>query len=114
MIVGPAGLARGRSYGAGAIASALARYAHGERVADVRAATSPSRVVGASASERWITLVRWIDAAAAGHLFAVAGAGGHDRRRVAERVAHALAARAGHQFGDDLIARAFEGAAIAA
>jgi hypothetical protein len=36
------------------------------------------------------------------------------RRRVAEHVVLALAARAGHVFGDDLEHGAFEGAAIAA
>lgn len=93
LVVGPAGLSRGRWYGGGAIAAAIARYARGESGASVRGATSPSRAVGASAHERWITLARWIDAAETGRLFGVAGVGGGDRRQVAERVAHALAAR---------------------
>jgi hypothetical protein len=114
LVVGPVGLVRGRWYGGGAIAAALALYARGETSAAVRAATSPSSVVGGSAVERWITLARWIDAAQAGRLFGVAGVASGDRRRVAEHVSLALAARAGRQFGDDLVTKAFEGAVIAA
>ena len=114
VVVGPAGLVPRRWYGGGAIAAALARYSRGETSAAVRAATSPSTVVGHSAHERWITLTRWIDAAQTGQLFSVAGVRVKSRRQVAEQVAIALAARAGRQFGDDLVAKAFEGAAIAA
>ena len=115
LVVGPAGLVRRRWYSGAAIAAALATYARGASSSAVRAATSPSGAVGPSAQERWITLTRWIDAAQVGKLFGVAGVrGGEDRRRVAEQVAVALAARAGRAFGDDLVAKAFEGAAIAA
>lgn len=103
-----------RWYGAGAIALALATYARGETSAATRARTSPSRVVGPSAIERWATLVRWIEAARSGGLFGVAGLGSLARRRVAEHVVLALAARAGHPFGADVAQSAFEGAAMAA
>jgi hypothetical protein len=64
--------------------------------------------------ERWATLVRWVEAARGAELFGIAGLGELNRRRVAEHVVLALAARAGYQLGDDLAERAFEGAAIAA
>ena len=114
LVVGPRGLVVRRWYSGGAIALALAAYGRGETGVAVRVRTSPSRVVGASARERWVTLVRWIEAAGCGELFGVAGLGGLDRRRVAEQVALALAARAGHVFGADLEESAFAGAAIAA
>jgi hypothetical protein len=114
LVVGPRGLAHRRWYGAGAIALALSMYARGETSAAARARTSPSRVVGASAAERWATLTRWIEAARSGCLFGVTGLGGFERRRVAELVVLALAARAGHPLGGDLGESAFAGAAIAA
>jgi len=114
LVVGPRGLVRRRWYGAGAIALALAMYAKGATSVAARTRTSPSRVVGASAAERWATLTRWIDAAQRGELFGVVGIGGLDRRRVAEHVVLALAGRAGHQFGGDLGESAFAGAVIAA
>jgi hypothetical protein len=114
IVVGPRGLAPGRWYGAGAIALALSAYACGETSAAVRARTSPSRVVGPSAVERWATLVRWIEAARRGELFGVVGLGPFGRRRVAEHVVLALAARTGLVLGANLSASAFEGAAIVA
>jgi hypothetical protein len=114
VVVGPAGLVPRRWYGAGAIGAALARYGRGDGAASVRAATSPSSTLGASAHDRWITLVRWIDAAQSGILFGVAGVARCSRREVARQVALALAARGGRQFGEDVVAKAFEGAAIAA
>jgi hypothetical protein len=114
LVVGPRGLVRRRWYGAGAIALALSMYARGETIAAVRGRTSPSRVVGASAAERWTTLTRWVEAARSGGLFGLTGLGGLERRRVAERVVLALAARAGHLLGGDLGESAFAGAAIAA
>ncbi len=114
LVVGPRGLVVRRWYSGGAIAVALAAYGRGETGVAVRGRTSPSRVVGASARERWVTLVRWIEAARRGELFGVAGLGGLDRRRVAEQVALVLAARAGHVFGADREQSAFAGAAIAA
>jgi hypothetical protein len=89
-------------------------YSRGESSRAVRAAISPARAVGASAIERWPTLVRWIDAAQVGRIFGTAGLLGLERRDVAERVVLALAARAGHQFGADLGRSAFAGASIAA
>jgi len=112
--VGPRGLIRRRWYGAGAIALALSSLARGETSAATRARTSPSYRVGASAVDRWATLVRWVEAARRAELFGIAGLGELHRRRVAEHVVLALAARAGYQLGDDLAERAFEGAAIAA
>jgi hypothetical protein len=80
----------------------------------MRVRTSASRVVGASVRERWVTLVRRIEAAGCGELFGVAGLRGLNWRRVAEQVALALAGRAGHVFGAALEESAFAGAAIAA
>ena len=59
LIVGPRGLVPRRWYGAGAIALALVMYAGGATSAATRARVSPVHVVGASAVERWATLVRW-------------------------------------------------------
>jgi hypothetical protein len=114
LVVGPRGLVRGRWYAAGAIAGAMAAYARGETSAVVRRRTSPSLLVGGSARERWATLVRWIDAARGGQLFTVSGLGELSRRRAAEQVTLALAARAGRDLGVDLAEAAFAGAAIAA
>jgi hypothetical protein len=114
LVVGPRGLVLGRLYGAGAIALAFAAYGHGASHRAARAQTSPSRVVGGSAAERWLTLVRWVEAARRGRLFGVTGLGDLDRRSVAKQVALVLAARGGHVLGGDLSRSAFEGAAIAA
>jgi hypothetical protein len=114
LVVGPLGLARGRWYGAGAIALALDAYARGETSVSIRHRVSPSATVGASACERWVTLVRWIEAAREGRLFAVSALDEFVRRRVAEQVVLALAGRAGRALGADLAEAAFAGAAIAA
>lgn len=112
-MVGPRGLVRGRWYGAGAIALALARYAKGETTVRTRGHVSPSVVLGNSAHDRWVTLIRWVDAARGGGLFAIAGLGELARRQVAEQVVLALAGRAGRDLGGDLTEAAFAGAAIA-
>lgn len=114
MVVGPRGLVRRRWYGAGAIALAFEAYGRGETSISVRRRVSPSSTVGASARERWVTLVRWIDAARDGRVFDVSGVSEFPRRGVAERVALALAGRAGRALGDDLAEAAFAGASIAA
>jgi hypothetical protein len=114
LVVGPRGLVRRRWYGAGAIALALEAYGRGETSISIRRRLSPSSTVGASACERWVTLVRWIEAARGGGLFAVAGLSEFPRRGVAGHVALALAGRAGRVLGDDLAEAAFAGAAIAA
>lgn len=114
IVVGPRDLVRRRRYGAGAIAQAFSGVARGETSASVRARTSPSRTVGGSATERWVTLSRWIEAARRGELFGVGGLVEFDRRRVAEHVVLVLAARAGRDLGEDLDASAFAGAVIAA
>jgi hypothetical protein len=114
LMVGPRGLVARRLYGAGAIALAFAAYGHGATGPAIRTQTSPSRVVGGSAAERWVTVERWIEAARRGDLFAVTGLGGLDRRSVARQVVLVLAARGGRLLGEDLTQAAFEGAAIAA
>jgi hypothetical protein len=114
IVVGPRGLIRGRWYSAGAIAVALAAYARGESSASIRVRTSQSSVVGVAARERWVTLVRWIDAAGAGRLFGVSDLEQLPRRGVAEHVVLALAGRGGRDLGVDLAEAAFVGAAIAA
>lgn len=114
LIVGPPGVVVRRWYGAGAIALAIAVFARGETSASARARTSPARTVGASALDRWSTLVRWIDAAQRGSLFGVAGLAELERRQIAHQVTLALAARGGHVPGADLVVSAFAGAALAA
>ncbi len=113
LMVGPRGVVRGRWYSASAIALAFEAYGRGESSVAIRGRVSPDTVVGTSACERWVTLVRWVDAAHAGRLFAMADRRELERRRVAERVALALAGRAGRALGDDLAEAAFAGAAIA-
>lgn len=115
LVVGPRGLERGRWYGAGALGQALALYARGATSAVVRARTSPLRVVGGAARERWVTLTRWVEAARRGELLGVmVRPTGLSRRSVAEQVMLVLAARAGHPLGADLSESAFAGALIAA
>jgi hypothetical protein len=115
LVVGPQGLLRGRWYGGGAIGLALALYAQGAPSARVRERTCPSRLVGASARERWVTLMRWIDSARRGELFVERRqCVGLTRRAAAEQVMLLLAARAGHRLGADLSESAFAGALIAA
>ncbi|MEO8754184.1 MAG: hypothetical protein ABI624_16055 [Casimicrobiaceae bacterium] len=80
----------------------------------MRARISPSRSVGGSAVEHWVTLRRWVEAARSGELFAVGGLGGHARRSVARQVAQVLAARGGRELGGALDEKVFIGAAIAA
>jgi len=112
--VGPLGLVRGRWYGAGAIALALEGYSRGEASVSIRRRVSPSAAVGVSARERWMTLVRWVEATRDGRLIGVSDLGDFPRRGVAEHVVLALAGRAGRDLGDDLAEAAFAGAAIAA
>jgi hypothetical protein len=114
LLVGPRGLVPRRWYGGGAIALAVAAYAGGETSAAVRRRVSPSTWVGGSARDRWMTLVRWIDAAGRGELFGVSNLGALARRDVAEQVTLALAARAGRELGGDLAEAAFAGAVEAA
>ncbi len=114
LVVGPRGLLPGRWYSGPAVALALAAVASGATSAQTRRRTSPRALVGASAVERWVTVERWIGAARRGELFAVQGLGELSRRRVAEQVTLALAARGGHRPGVELGASAFAGAALAA
>ena len=114
LLVGPRGLLRRRWYSAGAVGLALLSYGAGESSASVRALTSPSRSVGSSAVEHWVTLRRWVEAARSGMLFAISGLEACARRSVARQVAQVLAARAGRDLGEALAAKVFVGAAIAA
>jgi len=114
LVVGPRGLLRRRWYSAGAVGLALLSYGTGESSASVRARTSPSRSVGCSAVEHWVTLRRWIEAVRGGAVFAVGGLELHTRRSVARQVAQVLAARAGRELGQPLDEKVFIGAAIAA
>jgi hypothetical protein len=114
LVVGPRGLIVRRWYSAGAISVALAAFAAGETGAQARARTSPASMVGGSAVDRWMTLVRWLDAARDGPLFAVPGLRGLGRRDVARQIVLVLAARAGHAPGADMAESAFAGAAAAA
>jgi hypothetical protein len=114
LVVGPRGVVHRRWYGAGSIALALEAYGRGESSAAIRQRISPSMTVGASAHDRWMTVVRWVEAARTGALFRVAGLGTLGRRAVAEHVALALAARGDHRRGLDLAEATFAGALIAA
>lgn len=114
LVVGPRGLLRRRWYSAGSVGLALLGYGTGESSASVRARTSPSRSVGSSALEHWVTLRRWVEAARSGTLFAVGGLEALARRSVARQVAQVLAARAGRELGQALDEKVFIGAAIRA
>lgn len=114
VVVGPRGLLRRRWYSAGAVGLALLGYGDGESSACVRARTSPSRLVGGSAVEYWVTLRRWAEAARDGELFGVSGLTGLARRSVARQVAQVLAARGGRELGGALAEKVFIGASIAA
>lgn len=114
LVVGPRGLVVRRWYGAGAISVALAAFAAGETSSEARARTSPAANVGGSAVDRWMTLVRWLDAARDGLLFAIPGLRGLGRRDVARQVVLVLAARGGHAPSTDMAESAFAGAAAAA
>jgi len=114
LLVGPRGLVVRRWYSGGAIALALAAYGRGETSVAARVRTSPSHEVGASATERWVTLVRWIEAARRGELFGVTGLSELERRGVAQQVAFVLAGRGGHKIGADRAESTFAGASIAA
>ena len=114
LVVGPRGLLRRRWYSAGAVGLALLGYGSGESSASVRDRTSPSRSVGGSALEHWVTLRRWVEAARSGALFDVCGLTEPARPRVARQVAQVLAARGGRELGGALEEKVFIGAAIAA
>jgi len=114
VMVGPRGLVWRRAYGGSAIALALAHYAAGWTTVAVRAATSPARTVGVAAADRWVTVERWARAARRVGLLGLGPLDAATDRLAAERLVLVLAGRAGWQLGDDLAARAFEGAAIAA
>lgn len=114
LLVGPRGLVSRRWYGAGAMALAFAIVTRGGTGAAARARTSPSRVLGPAATERWATLDRWLAAARRGDLFGITGLGGLARHAVAEHVVLVLAARGGRDLGEDLDEAAFAGASMVA
>ena len=114
LVVGPRGLVVRRWYRGAAIALAFAAFARGDTSARVRALVSPSRFIGASSRERWMTLTRWIEAARRAELFAIRGLEALERRAIANHVVCVLAARAGWTLGADRTAAAVRGASIAA
>jgi hypothetical protein len=86
-----------KHYAATAIAFALGLYGIGAAShVEVRTQVSSSRVVGVSATRRWVTLSRWIDAVSARDLFAPLPAMPPDRprREIARRAAMAIGAHA--------------------
>ena len=90
-------------------------FADGGSTMTARERTCPSQIVGPSASDRWLTLVRWIEAARDGSLFATMPVErATTRREVSQHVVLALAARGGHLLGGDRAVSAFAGAMIAA
>ncbi|MEO8903850.1 MAG: hypothetical protein ABI488_16175, partial [Polyangiaceae bacterium] len=106
LVVGPRGLLRRRWYSAGSVGLALLGYGEGESSASVRARMSPSRTVGGSAVEHWVTLRRWVEAVRDGVLFDVSGLMGLAPRSVARQVAQVLAARGGRELGGPIIQQA--------
>ena len=114
LVVGPRGLVVRRWYRGAAIALAFVAFARGETSARVRTLVSPSRFIGGSSRERWVTLLRWIEAARRAELFAIKGLEALDRRALANHVVLALAARAGWTLGADRTEFAVRGTAIAA
>jgi hypothetical protein len=82
-------------YHACAVAWVLARVGLDHATsAEVRAEVCPTRIVGASATERWLAPCRWIEARRTGHLFARLGrpSATASRRQIAERTAMQLIA----------------------
>ena len=70
MLVVPKGMGRQRQYSLCAIALALALFADGVPVADVRSRTSAWRLAGPDVAGHWTSLRRWVFAASRGELFA--------------------------------------------
>jgi len=116
--VAPREAATGRLYTISALAWALALFGVGrlpER--EVRCRTSPWRIVGASATRRWVTLRRWIAAAVARRLFGRLRRppGDCEARKTAAQIAIAVSAHAPPTVASlPVPARAFLGAVHAA
>ena len=109
------GLTR-RLYGSNAIAWALALFGVlAMAAAKVRERVSPWKVVGAGATDRWATLLRWARAAGDRRLWRCVRSSppSWSLRRVAERVATTVAGYAPPASGPPLDAQAFLGAALA-
>lgn len=106
-----------RLYTASAIGWALALFGVAQlSVPAVRAQTSPWKILGKTAAEGWATLRRWVAAVRASRLFPCVRACPTDftARQVAARAATTLAAHAPPpESGDEIIAQAFRGAALA-
>ena len=97
VIVVPKEFAFRRHYNSGAIGLALFLYGVLELSArQVRERIRPFRTVGYSAPDKWRTLIRWIEAASEGRLFASirASPGAFSPRQRAARVAMSLLAQA--------------------
>jgi hypothetical protein len=115
LVVVPRGIVSFRRYTANAIAQALALFATGATVAEVRRRTSTtSTPAGFGPATRWSSLRRWVAEAARGVLFSEAQVrhpDGAAPREIASRVAHTLAAHAlPSQREAPLPAAAFHGA----
>ena len=113
-MVGPRGLVRRRSYWGPAIALALAQYGAGLTTAGIRNEISPATHVGVAATERWVTVERWAQAARCAGMLGLGPMEVTSNRMAAAQMVMALAGRGGYRLGDNLVVRAFEGAAIAA
>jgi hypothetical protein len=114
VIVEPRTVLRYRHFSGSAIALALALFGvEGASAVEVRRRVSPWRTVGHAACRGWLTLHRWIDVARQGLLLpAVRHRAAGDDRRVAARVARAVASRAPPPWDASIAARAFAGAAL--
>ena len=110
--VAPRETLRKRLYSAAAIALALALFGvAGLPLPEVRERVSPWALLGAASAATWHTVVRWTDAVREGRLFDVRRPPEEwTPRRVAERAATTLAARAPATGPPNLVSAAFFGA----
>lgn len=118
LLVVPRGVLPRRSYSASAIAWVLARVAlEDATTTEVRAQVCPSKIVGPSAVERWLSPSRWLEARRAGRLFPRLGRPSPtaSRRQIAERTAMQLIALAPSGYASALApSAAWHGGALAA
>jgi len=117
VLVVPSEMLPRRRYSGPAIAQAFALFGLQQMSpAEVRLRTSADRIVGATASTGWVTLLRWSDAVRDRRLFPEVRAcpASFTRRQVAERAASAIGGRAPPPVDASLVVRAFVGAARAA
>jgi len=116
IIVEPRSVLRYRHFSGSAVAMALAVFGvESASAAQARRRVSPWRTIGHAACRGWVTLHRWIAVAREGRLLpAVRHRAAGDDRRVAARVARAVASRAPPPWDASVAARAFAGAALPA